>query len=326
MTQSTFRTRVLLNVLLAFSVSSIRCNKNTGGQPGSSDKPGAAGKALSESEPRTATRGDQRAGLEVPNPDLSDVCAADGKRAGIASGVCPRYAGNWEWDESAALIPTTPEQSNLPPCSMEDRDLASLSAPGWRLEVERDLGVFPAGASADHFHSVFVVKRLDAAEPCSLRLMWKLKQHALKLPVGSELHYKSALHLRGVEDDVSATSVLRDQKGQLLIGHASGMRPDVWDREVWPELALSVDQSAICADAQRSTVELLRFTIAAGRDTCTLDARSARCCSMLGDTYVVKASDAVRNSAKSVRVGERNVPQDSVNLIVAKKSLLAPAR
>jgi hypothetical protein len=344
-------------MLTALSLSLNQCSRTSGGQP-RPNGPGAAGSSVGSGAGSAAgssagsaaassagsAGGDtsaqntgglgggmdelpnEHAPVEVSNPDLSDVCSSEGKRTGILNGVCPLHAGNWEWDESAGLYATTPEQSSVPACPLaEESDLAGLPAPGWRLKVDRDLGVFPAGESKDHFQSVFVVTRVDAPEPCALRMVWKLKQQALKLPLGTVIRYVSALSVRSVEDDVSMTSVVRDEAGKLLIGHAAGVRAEVWNKEVWPELSLKIEEPPICRDSERSQVELLRFTVSAGEDRCTLEARSARCCQLAAETYTVKASDAVRNSAKTVRVGDRTVALDVVNLIVARTSVLARA-
>lgn len=191
------------------------------------------------------------------------------------------------------------------------------------LRIETDLGVFAAGASPDHFHSVFVAARWDGTAPCGVRLVWKLKQQAVKLSVGSVIRHSTAVNVRSVEDDVPVTAVARDEDGKLLIGYAAGARPAVWDSRVWPEVALHIEEPAVCKDAQRNNLELLRFSLVAGEARCSLEAKSARCCDLFGDGYVAKASDAIRKTSTGTE--DTDVPLESVNVIVARKSILTHA-
>lgn len=158
-----------------------------------------------------------------------------------------------------------------------------------------------------------------------MRLVWKLKQKAVKLEVGTEIRLARVFTIRSVEDDVSSTAVVRNAQGQLLIGFASGARPEVWDSKVWPELSLSIDAAPVCHEPAHEEIERLRFTLIAGDGRCTLEACSARCCTLQESNYLVMASDAVRNSSTTILGNAGSVPLDSVTVVVARQGVLVSA-
>ena len=158
----------------------------------------------------------------------------------------------------------------------------------------------------------------NAPQPCALRLVFKVKQHAVKLDAGTIVRYAERLTIRNVEEDVTRTSVLRDDTGAFLIGSADWVRPTVWDADLWPELSLAIEPGTVCQDPQFPEVHRLRFTLGGPNDDrCALEAATARCCTFGGQPHLVLAPDAARTTGPTPR-------PDGIRVMVARPGTLVP--
>jgi hypothetical protein len=180
----------------------------------------------------------------------------------------------------------------------------------------------PAGEPADHFNTAVFATRLDGPQRCALRLVFRLKQQIVRMDAGTEVRFAYRRSIRHVEEDVSVTTTLRSSEGELLLGAVTSVRPEVWDKDMLPELTLSVQAGSLCQESKYPTLQRLRFTLSSGTDTCTLDAATARCCKFSGKNHLVLAADALRTSKAS---GGSTSTRDGITVLVAREGLLAPA-
>lgn len=262
----------------------------------------------------------------LPNPNISNVCQHSGKQEGIVNEVCARQADDWEWDADMSIVEILKEQSSLPACPLsQDGNLAGLAGPGWRLRVDSVLAPYLVARSSDHYYTVVIATRLDVSEPCAVRLVWTVKQHRIDLKPGMIVRYALRKTVRNLEDDTTVTAVMRDDEGRFLLGHVGGVRPEVWDKDLWPELVLSIDPQVLCSDPRFPALKRLRFTLSAGADSCTLDAATARCCTFGGDTHLVQAVGASRNTTvPPAGIGAGHAVFDKIHVLVARPSVLLP--
>jgi hypothetical protein len=249
---------------------------------------------------------------------MADVCSWSGSTQGIVNGICPRRQDDWQWITEMVMYPPMPGESTLESCPIsDDAYLADLPNPGWRLRVDK---VLPSGLednTTDHFASGIVATRLDGPAPCAVKLVWILKQQSVNLPVGTIVRYLHQYTILHVEKDVFQASVLRDEKGALLIGFAVSIRPEVWYTDMWPEMTLSFGSTPVCRDAKYPDALALRLTLSSGPDACTLDSGTAKCCSFSGVPYEVVCPDAWHSVS-----GAR---PDYAYVLVARQDILVPA-
>lgn len=272
------------------------------------------------------TNGDLGTALDgLSNPNLRDVCAQDGTIAGVIDRRCPSHQDGWSWAGESVIYDVMPVHSSRPSCPLDEEEhLKGLDRPGWLLRIDSVLGPFPVSPTSDHYHTVVVGTRMDVSEPCAIRVVWKIKQHSVNLRAGMTVRYARRFTIRSVEDDVTVTSVLRDEQGGFLLGLMSGGRPTAWDRDIWPELTLGVEAQPVCSDARFPTLKRLRVTLSSGADQCVLEAQTARCCTFASEIHTVMAIDAFRDTAPQGAVGGEGTVLDHVTILVAKKGVLTP--
>jgi hypothetical protein len=266
--------------------------------------------------------------VTIPNPILAEFCKLTGKMDGVVDGVCPLHTDGWDWDQEAGILAANPGQSALPSCSVSGAgDLVGLDSPGWRLRIDKVVGPEKTQNSLDDFSTALFVTRLDGAKPCALRVILRLKQRGVKLASGNTVHFAYRYTIRNVEDDVSFTAVLRDDNGVFLMGMASGVRPAVWDKDMWPELALEVESGKVCSDQRFPTRQDLRFSLVSGNEKCTLESHTARCCSFGGKSFEVMSPYATRSAYEqgTVVVSGGATPVDKIAITVARPGILVPA-
>jgi hypothetical protein len=249
---------------------------------------------------------------------MADVCSWSGDTQGIVNGICPGRQDDWQWITEMVMYPPLPGESTLESCPIsDDAYLADLPNPGWRLRVDATLPGIPPEHTTDHYYTQVVATRLDGPAPCAVKLVWILKQQSVNLPVGTIVRYSHQYTILNVEKDVFEASVLRDDKGALLIGFARAIRPEVWYTDMWPEMTLSFGSTPVCRKPQYPDALALRLTLSSGADTCTLDSGTAKCCSFSGVPYEVVCPDAWRSAS-----GDH---PDYAYVLVARQDILVPA-
>ena len=254
----------------------------------------------------------------IADPNVADVCTWSGNTEGVVNGVCPLREDGWAWIAEMFVYAPMAGEASLESCPItDDAYRVDLDTPGWLLRVDK---VLPSGVednTTDHFASGVVATRLDGPVPCAVKLVWVMKQQLISLPVGSVVRYSQRYTIINVETDAFRTNVLRDENGALLVGWVVGIRPQVWDSDMWPELALSFASPPVCQKAGYPDALALRLTLSNGQDTCTLDSQTARCCTFSGVPYEVISTDAWHSVS-----GER---PDYANILVARQDILVPA-
>jgi hypothetical protein len=264
-----------------------------------------------------AAVGDVAKYLVIPNPNMAEVCMWSGTTESVVDGICPGREGDWEWITEMVMYKSLPGESVLSPCPLaNDSDLAGLITPGWLMRVEETLPSTPVEHTTDHYYSRVLATRLDGPIQCAVKLVWNLKQQRVNLAIGTVVRYLHRYTILNAETDAFTTNLLRDEKGELLIGYVAGIRPQVWAKDMWPEVTLSFASTPICQKAGYPDALALRLTLSSSRDTCTLDSGTARCCSFDGVLYEVEAE-----AWHTVSGGY----PDYAQILVARRDLLIPA-
>jgi hypothetical protein len=266
-----------------------------------------------EASPEDAARvGEAAMPSVIANPDLADVCLWSGNTEGIVDGICPRREDDWVWTTEMVMYRSLPGESELPACPLDyEADLAGLDVPGWLMRVDGTLPSIPVEHTTDHYYSRFLATRLDGPAQCTVKLVLNLKQQSVRLAAGTVVRYS---HRSTIIN--GTTNLLRDENGVLLIGWVSSIRPEVWEKDMWPELTLSFASTPVCQKAGYPDALFLRLTLSNGADTCTLDGSTARCCTFSGVLYEV-AADAWHDVSGRY--------PDSARILVARRDLLVPA-
>lgn len=254
----------------------------------------------------------------IPDPRLAEICTWSGKTEGVVNGVCPRRENDWGWFLEAGFVDVQPGYSDVEACPVtDDSYLVDLPNPGWLLRLEKTLPLSVSEHTSDQFSTGIVATRLDGAAPCSVVLTWTLKQQKVVLPMGAIVRWAMNLTILDVETDSFRTGVLRDEQGAFLMGLAVGIRPEVWPKDMWPELNLSFDPTPVCQQPGHPGTLKLRVTLSDGKDACALDGGTGRCCAFSGTQYQVQVPDAWRRASGS--------HPDAAWILVARQGLLASA-
>ena len=148
-------------------------------------------------------------------------------------------------------------------------------------------------------------------------LSWKLKQQRVHLSIGAYVLWSYDVTIEDFEAGGWSSSVLRDADGVFLAGYASNVRPELWYKEMWPEMSISFDDTVVCRDAERPKALVLRVNLEASDGSCAVDGRNARCCNLAGREYEVACLDAWRSAS--------GVFEEYADLFVARRELIGPA-
>lgn len=254
----------------------------------------------------------------APNPSLADICSWPGRTEGIVNGICPKRQDDWDWIVEMTMYQPLTGESEIESCPLSDNSyLADLPNPGWLMRLDKALPAVVDEHSSDHFHTSILATRVDIAAQCSVKLSWTLKQQKVDLPIGTIVRYSQQRTVLDVETDVFFASVLRDEQGTFLIGLAGAIRPEVWYKDMWPELSLSFDASPVCQKPGYPDALELRVTLSGGQDVCTLDGGTGQCCTFSGTNYEVVCPDAWRSAS-----GKHH---DYAYILVARQGILVGA-
>ena len=251
----------------------------------------------------------------VVNPHLANVCSWSGKIQGVVNGICPEHQNGWQWNTEMTMYAPQPGEASLDACPITDEHYVSdVATPGWLLRVEKTLPFRLDDHATDHFVTQVLTTRLDGPSPCSLKLVWVLKQQGINLVSGTIVRFAMEYTIVDPEKDAYRTSLLRDDKGAVLVGWVGDIRPEVWNNYIWPEATLSFGSKPLCQRSGYADTFALNVTLAIGDDTCTLDSGTGRCCTFGGMPYEVLCPDAWHSSS-----GSR---PDFAYLVVARQDLV----
>jgi hypothetical protein len=144
-----------------------------------------------------------------------------------------------------------------------------------------------------------------------------LKQQTINLPLGTVLRFSAQFTIINPETDVFLMNVLPDDNGAFLVGWTGGIRPEVWNSDMWPEMSIAFANSPVCQKSAYPDAHALRVTLLSGSESCQLDSVSGRCCTLGGVLYEVVCTDAWHDSSGAY--------PDYAYLFVARRDLLPSA-
>ena len=110
---------------------------------------------------------------------------------------------------------------------------------------------------------------------------------ALNVKVGDVLVVSQRITVR-TDYDALGTHVFSTVDGRILLAVVVGGRPDFYDQDLLPGLALSVPKENICQSGNEGHFSLRTD----GDGECWVDSRSQRCCTLWGRTYEVQSQSA----------------------------------
>ena len=235
---------------------------------------------------------------------FTDLCTLDGSYPDVDKGVCkPTTEPVAEVGLASFFAPSQGKPLFKNCDGLPNYDSVLTSAQGIKFRIEDQTLFFRderyVGLETTGIH----VTALNLGEPCSAFLLFTLPQKRVKLPVGSSITFTSRIYVRDPEKDVNRTIVLRDEGGHLVALSLGGVRAEVWDAELLPELRVSAGQ-LVCPASPPKTPESLfiRFELSDGTARCGLDSSTARCCSLLSRTFEVFSPHAYKSDHVEITV------------------------
>jgi hypothetical protein len=215
--------------------------------------------------------------------DGGALCSGSGVLTGIGpSGVCPTGVHPIVGRVETSAVGLA--HDGLPACAgflkPDGLAMASDTVSGVRVDSTN----WTASGDGELRYVTTIVGRLSGSSGgCGVQISVHMATNwRVEIPSGTVLGY--AMHWYAFETAPKRTTVLRDGSGKLLVAFTGGNTLSFWDKNLVPELDIEFASAPICATPGGS---LLRATLRAGGDSCTVDSLTRACCALGGAEYSV---------------------------------------